>query len=376
MTPQPRVAVVGRRWQHGDVPAGDDHHPRHQQERGHVPVHRRPDGHDRERRGDVHGLHADDRGYRLCPDRERELREHDRRHVRGDLCACREGRRPSRSRRSAGRRRRSRRPARTGARLDTSSRPPRRTSSCPRPPAKASGCGRTSPRTARIGRSPSRFRRTRRRGPRSAPRPPTRPATRASSTGPRTTATTGVTFAGAADLGAATSPPGARGRPRAGVPAASRLHGVRCRAASASNDEITFTATARPNRAGAAAADRAVHRAAQVRLDVGRCRHRRAGRSRSARRPARRSSTWCFNVKGTWRLRVNLAPTSVNANSFPTDYQYYSVSIEPRAAGPTSERRGGTASHWVGDAPRTASAGPVAHDQRGGRLLAVAGWQI
>jgi hypothetical protein len=33
-----------------------------------------------------------------------------------------------------------------------------------------------------------------------------------------------------------------------------------------------------------------------------------------------------FNVRGTWRLRVNLAPTSVNANSFPTDYEYYSVS--------------------------------------------------
>ena len=33
-----------------------------------------------------------------------------------------------------------------------------------------------------------------------------------------------------------------------------------------------------------------------------------------------------FNVKGTWRLRANLQPTSVNANSFPTDYDYYSVS--------------------------------------------------
>ena len=33
-----------------------------------------------------------------------------------------------------------------------------------------------------------------------------------------------------------------------------------------------------------------------------------------------------FNAKGSWRLRVNLAPTSVNANSFPTEYEYYSVS--------------------------------------------------
>ena len=32
-----------------------------------------------------------------------------------------------------------------------------------------------------------------------------------------------------------------------------------------------------------------------------------------------------FNVRGTWRLRVNLAPTTVNANSFPTAYEYYVV---------------------------------------------------
>ena len=34
-----------------------------------------------------------------------------------------------------------------------------------------------------------------------------------------------------------------------------------------------------------------------------------------------------FNVRGTWRLRVNLAPTTVNANSFPTAYEYYVVRI-------------------------------------------------
>jgi hypothetical protein len=33
-----------------------------------------------------------------------------------------------------------------------------------------------------------------------------------------------------------------------------------------------------------------------------------------------------FSARGTWRLRVNLAPTSVNANSFPTAFEYYAVS--------------------------------------------------
>jgi hypothetical protein len=32
-----------------------------------------------------------------------------------------------------------------------------------------------------------------------------------------------------------------------------------------------------------------------------------------------------FNSNGSWRLRVNLQPTPVNANSFPTDWEYYSV---------------------------------------------------
>ena len=91
------------------------------------------------------------------------------------------------------------------------------------------------------------------------------------------------------------------------------------------NDEIHFTATARPNRA------ELPPQAAQFVVE------RKSG------------STWVdagidalvvpvskatgtalfnvvFNVRGTWRLRVNLAPTSVNANSFPTDYSYYSVS--------------------------------------------------
>jgi hypothetical protein len=33
-----------------------------------------------------------------------------------------------------------------------------------------------------------------------------------------------------------------------------------------------------------------------------------------------------FNSTGQYRIRVNLQPTPVNANSFPTDWQYYSVS--------------------------------------------------
>jgi len=32
-----------------------------------------------------------------------------------------------------------------------------------------------------------------------------------------------------------------------------------------------------------------------------------------------------FNTAGTYRLRANLLPTSVNANSFPTEFEYYRV---------------------------------------------------
>jgi len=32
-----------------------------------------------------------------------------------------------------------------------------------------------------------------------------------------------------------------------------------------------------------------------------------------------------FNTKGTYRLRANLQPTTVNANSFPTPWEYYTI---------------------------------------------------
>lgn len=131
-----------------------------------------------------------------------------------------------------------------------------------------------------------------------------------------------VTFAGAADLGAATSP-----LVRVVVRALVFIRPTGCTSSNPChiglNDEIQFTATARPNRA------ELPPQAAQFVVQ------RKSG------------STWVdidtlvvpvskatgtapfsvqFNVRGTWRLRVNLAPTSVNANSFPTDYEYYSVS--------------------------------------------------
>ena len=132
-----------------------------------------------------------------------------------------------------------------------------------------------------------------------------------------------VTFAGAADLGAATSP-----LVRVVVRALVFLRPAGCTSASpcriSLGDEINFTTTARPNRA------ELPPQAAQFTVQ------RRSG------------STWVdadidalvipvskvtgtalfnvfFNVRGTWRLRVNLLPTTVNANSFPTAYEYYSV---------------------------------------------------
>ena len=33
-----------------------------------------------------------------------------------------------------------------------------------------------------------------------------------------------------------------------------------------------------------------------------------------------------FTSSGSYRLRANLLPTSVNANSFPTPFEYYTVS--------------------------------------------------
>ena len=160
-----------------------------------------------------------------------------------DEPACR----PSRSRRSAARRRRSPRPARTSARRIPASHRPRRTSSCRRRPARASDCGRTSPRTGRIARSPSRSPRTRRRGP---------PIGSATTNGsgdasvfyrPSDNRYYRVSFAGAADLGAATSP-----LVRVVVRALVFLRPAGCTSSNpcriSLNDEINFTATARPNR--------------------------------------------------------------------------------------------------------------------------------
>ena len=33
-----------------------------------------------------------------------------------------------------------------------------------------------------------------------------------------------------------------------------------------------------------------------------------------------------FNSAGSYRLRANLLPTPVNANSFPTEFEYYTIS--------------------------------------------------
>jgi hypothetical protein len=91
------------------------------------------------------------------------------------------------------------------------------------------------------------------------------------------------------------------------------------------NDQITFTATARPNRAElpAQTAQFVVQRksgSTWVDADVD-----------ALTIPVSKASgtavfSLVFNAGGTWRIRANLLPTSVNANSFPTDYEYYSVS--------------------------------------------------
>jgi hypothetical protein len=91
------------------------------------------------------------------------------------------------------------------------------------------------------------------------------------------------------------------------------------------NDQINFTATARPNRAELPpqSAQFVVQRkSGSTWVDAG---------IDGLVVPVSKATGTAplivvFNVKGTWRLRVNLAPTSVNANSFPTNYEYYSVS--------------------------------------------------
>ena len=130
-----------------------------------------------------------------------------------------------------------------------------------------------------------------------------------------------VTFAGAGDLGAGTS-----GTARVVVRALIFLRPTGCTASSPCaihvNTTITFTATARPNwpelptqtvqytiqRKSGSTFVTVVTDEATVDKSDG---------------TAQFSVT--FNSKGTWRLRANLLPTPVNANSFPTEFEYYSV---------------------------------------------------
>ncbi len=131
-----------------------------------------------------------------------------------------------------------------------------------------------------------------------------------------------VVFAGAGDLGAATSP-----TIRVVVRALVFVRPTGCTASSPcrihQNTKITFTVTARPNRAELpqqSAQYTVQHKSGSTWLTV----------VNSVVSISKSSGTAgfsvTFNAKGTWRLRVNLQPTSVNANSFPTEYVYYSVS--------------------------------------------------
>jgi hypothetical protein len=91
------------------------------------------------------------------------------------------------------------------------------------------------------------------------------------------------------------------------------------------NDEINFTATARPNRA-----ELPVQSAQFVVQRLSGSTWVDAGIDALLVPVSKASGTAvlnvAFNATGTWRVRANLLPTSVNANSFPTDYEYYSVS--------------------------------------------------
>ncbi len=131
-----------------------------------------------------------------------------------------------------------------------------------------------------------------------------------------------VTFAGAGDLGPATSP-----TIRVVVRALVFLRPTSCTSSSPcrvhQKAKVLFTVTARPNRAELPT------QSAQYLVE------RKSGSTwvtvvSSVVSISKSSGTATFsvtfNAKGTWRLRVNLQPTSVNANSFPTGYEYYSVS--------------------------------------------------
>jgi hypothetical protein len=133
-----------------------------------------------------------------------------------------------------------------------------------------------------------------------------------------------VTFAGGAGLGAATSP-----LVRVVVRALVFVRPTGCTSSNPCriglNNTVQFTATARPNRAELPqqTAQFVVQRkSGSSWVDAG------IGGSVVPVSKATGTAQFSvvFNVKGSWRLRVNLAPTSVNANSFPTEYEYYSVS--------------------------------------------------
>jgi hypothetical protein len=132
-----------------------------------------------------------------------------------------------------------------------------------------------------------------------------------------------VNFAGSADLGAATSPV-----VRIVVRALVFIRPTGCTSSSpcrvSLNSEKTFTVTARPNRPelpdqfAVFTVQRKVG-STYVDVDID-----------ALVIPVSKSTGTAlfslgFTARGTWRLRVNLSPTSVNANSFPTAYEYYVV---------------------------------------------------
>jgi hypothetical protein len=133
-----------------------------------------------------------------------------------------------------------------------------------------------------------------------------------------------VSFAGAADLG-----PGTSSQVRVVVRALVFIRPTGCTSSSPCRvrfgAERTFTVTARPNRPELpqqAAVFTVQRKVGSSWIDV---------EIDALVIPVSKATGTAlfslnFNVRGTWRLRVNLAPTSVNANSFPTNFEYYAVS--------------------------------------------------
>ena len=131
-----------------------------------------------------------------------------------------------------------------------------------------------------------------------------------------------VTFAGAADLGA-----GMSGEVRVVVRALVFIRPTGCTSTSpcrvSRNRTVTFSAIARPNR------PELPQQTAQFTLQ------RKSGstwttfsvqQSIVSKATGQAQLDVLFNSAGSFRIRANLLPTSVNANSFPTDWEYYTVS--------------------------------------------------